>query len=882
MDDDIDSHGHGTHVAGTIVGKICDYDDDGGCAPSNGINADGVAPEAKVAVFDAYGTSKSFNAGDRYFLLETGRLANAYIHNASWGCKHCNYYTSNNIVEDRYHIENENYLLIMAGGNRGSNMRPKSVINNAKNVLTVCATNNSGYHAIGKRGKNYVAYFSGKGPSGDGRIKPDVCAPGHHVRSAGIGSGPTSRNCNSILSQGTSMAAPGAAGAALLIRQYFIEGWYPSGSKVPSDGFVPSGTLLKAVLVNSGQALLGTDNVYFVSVSSPYDTAQGFGRISLIHSLYLHGKSDAKLYVSDRVEMRSTSAPKEVSFILGECGAKHFSASLVYADKENASNSCLTCLVNRLDLTVEYNNTLYFPNGKDGPDEKNNVQRIRLEHEEGDIVTVRVSVANLVTEVQKYSLVVSGCFVDPTNVPSESPSKSSDPSESPSKSPAPSVSKSPSYLPSNWPSKIPTDMPSISPSLNPSITNVPSIAPSSRPSNDPSYAPSTLSPTESPSASPSLLPTTFPSVVPSTTSRPSVIPSSLPSISPSNNPSNSPSLLPSNLPSDFPTKVPSFVPSFAPSSSPSSGPSVSPSSFPTTSLTTTNPTVLPSFLPSDKPSFLPTNTPSLAPSNIPTNSTSSGPSGAPSFSPNTSPPSKNPTDSPSLLPSNLPSDFPTKVPSFVPSFAPSSSPSSGPSVSPSSFPTTSLTTTNPTVLPSFLPSDKPSFLPTNTPSLAPSNIPTNSPSSGPSEEPSFPPTNSPPSKNPTDSPSLLPSYLPSTFLISCSTKKDCKNLDSCMKHKCINRKCVSEKIKKCCLSDSDCDNEIACTIGICNTETRRCEFQNNCNDGNKCTKDICKKKMASVSSREKKGANARKKTIVAQKVSSVAVENARETTSVLE
>jgi len=45
---------------------------------------------------------------------------------------------------------------------------------------------------------------------------------------------------------------------------------------------------------------------------------------------------------------------------------------------------------------------------------------------------------------------------------------------------------------------------------------------------------------------------------------------------------------------------------------------------------------------------------------------------------------------------------------------------------------------------------------------------------------------------------------------------------------------------------------------------------------------IYAKKMASVSSREKKGANARKKTIVAQKVSSVAVENARETTSVLE
>ena len=45
------------------------------------------------------------------------------------------------------------------------------------------------------------------------------------------------------------MATPIAAGAVTLIRQYFTEGFYPSGGKQPADAFLPSGALLKAVLL---------------------------------------------------------------------------------------------------------------------------------------------------------------------------------------------------------------------------------------------------------------------------------------------------------------------------------------------------------------------------------------------------------------------------------------------------------------------------------------------------------------------------------------------------------------------------------------------------------------------------------------------------------
>lgn len=51
------------------------------------------------------------------------------------------------------------------------------------------------------------------------------------------------------------MAAATAAGAALLVRQYFAEGWFPQGEltdQSDSLGFQPSGALVKAALIHAG------------------------------------------------------------------------------------------------------------------------------------------------------------------------------------------------------------------------------------------------------------------------------------------------------------------------------------------------------------------------------------------------------------------------------------------------------------------------------------------------------------------------------------------------------------------------------------------------------------------------------------------------------
>ena len=103
------------------------------------------------------------------------------------------------------------------------------------------------------------------------------------------------------------MASPGAAGTALLARQYFKEGFYPSGIK--GEGIKmpkPSGALIKAVLINSGRKLKEVEGG---DSSKEFDGKQGFGRISLLDSLPLETKNEIALYVTDR-ELLNKSNPQ--------------------------------------------------------------------------------------------------------------------------------------------------------------------------------------------------------------------------------------------------------------------------------------------------------------------------------------------------------------------------------------------------------------------------------------------------------------------------------------------------------------------------------------------------------------------------------------------
>jgi len=249
---------------------------------------------------------------------------------------------------------------------------------------------------------------SGRGPTEGGQIKPDICALGTQIASAGID------NCNQIIKSGTSMAAPALAGIALLIRQYFMEGWYPLGTKTAANAFVPSGYLVKAVIINSGKRLferLGP-RLRQQRETTEYDAIQGFGLVSLTDGIFLSGKSNMKrMQIFDRKILTNGDRWERTFRIESEgCTSSYSSITLDYYDKP-ASVDCRKCRINNLDLSVTKGTRVYYPNGHLQVQTNNTSQRIRIDdYNNGDEFVVKVVATNLESVDQKFAVVTTGCF----------------------------------------------------------------------------------------------------------------------------------------------------------------------------------------------------------------------------------------------------------------------------------------------------------------------------------------------------------------------------------------------------------------------------------------------------------------------------------------
>jgi cell wall-associated protease len=188
---------HGTHVAG-IVAQI----------RSNNLGGDGVASNVEIltvrAVPDGDEYDKDIALGIRY-AVDNG----AKIINGSFGKS---FSPQKQWVYDAIkYAEKKDVLIVHAAGNDASDIDVADNYPNdsddkinefADNVLTIGALNY-------EYGKNIVATFSNFG-----KLNVDVFAPGVQIYAT------TPKNTYQML-QGTSMAAPNAAGVAAIIRSYF-------------------------------------------------------------------------------------------------------------------------------------------------------------------------------------------------------------------------------------------------------------------------------------------------------------------------------------------------------------------------------------------------------------------------------------------------------------------------------------------------------------------------------------------------------------------------------------------------------------------------------------------------------------------------------------
>ena len=408
---------HGTHVSGSVAGDredcigTCDSPLPSTSSPtSSGYdNDDGMAPNAQI-LFQDIGSSAGLTGSGSSPMWQQAYDAGAYIHSNSYGASTFGEYVSSDKNLDDSLRSLDNMIILFAAGNDDGFTNTTSSPGNSKNGLTV--------GALLHGNSNSVASYSNGGPTDDGRLTPDITATGTSIGSA---AGDTDNSGNVDLpsrrsTSGTSMATPITAGATALLRQYFTDGFYPTGVKNTADNYKPSGQLMKAMLLN------GTD-------IGPgfFSNRGGWGKVSLENSLYFAGE-DRFFRYWDVTHESGLGSGENISFDVDVMAGEEFRATLVWYDVSGPTGSGIT-LVNNLDLTVTTPDNTYLGNRFSGnvsttggsADVVNNVEQVRFDAPVAGNYQITVSAPNVPgdgtfgSDKQGFALVVSGQF-EPVSV----------------------------------------------------------------------------------------------------------------------------------------------------------------------------------------------------------------------------------------------------------------------------------------------------------------------------------------------------------------------------------------------------------------------------------------------------------------------------------
>jgi hypothetical protein len=314
--DDIFS-GHGTHVAGTILGNgfLSGSHPGMNYFPQNCYA--GIAPKAHLVFQAAEDSNTGILLGlilDLSKIFEQAYFADARIHSNSWGAATASTYSSECSDVDQFMWDNKDFLIVFAAGNSGIDMDhdgridPFSICSPAssKNCLTVggsesvrpdegytCAWGDFWPSQYAKDpiasdhladNQNGMAAFSSRGPTVDGRFKPDIVAPATNIIStrsskASLDGWGLCSNQYYLYMGGTSMATPIVSGTAVLMREYL--------TKIGID--TPSSALIKAALLNAAESMhVGQyGNAQYQEIPDIHpNNVNGWGLLNLENAVY--------------------------------------------------------------------------------------------------------------------------------------------------------------------------------------------------------------------------------------------------------------------------------------------------------------------------------------------------------------------------------------------------------------------------------------------------------------------------------------------------------------------------------------------------------------------------------------------------------------------
>ena len=435
--DSSDPNGHGTHVAGSVLGD--------GSASQGKIK--GIAPKAKLffqSLLDANGGlgGLPLNLND---LFDEAYKAGARIHNNSWGANTASEYTLDGEEVDEYVFNHKDMLVVIAAGNEGTSGQhpvkadPGSVDwlsigspASCKNALTVGASRSNrpngplGNMTWGSGWPNdfpvnpianekisgdpeSLAAFSSRGPCTDHRIKPDVVAPGTDILSARSSIAPAANfwgvytDPHYAFDGGTSMATPLVSGCAALVRQYFVK---------DCGVAKPSAALLKATLVNSTKWLSGSDATAKPAGTPNYH--QGHGRVTMNMAIPNPSQPNLQLrFVDDwqTFQFTRTGQRKRYQFVLPTAVPElRFCMAYTDAPARGLQNN-VNLMVQHLESATKYLGNADLPEALTMPDADNNLEAIRIVNAAAGTYFVQVFAANLLKPPQDFALVVSGVGV---------------------------------------------------------------------------------------------------------------------------------------------------------------------------------------------------------------------------------------------------------------------------------------------------------------------------------------------------------------------------------------------------------------------------------------------------------------------------------------